>query len=320
MKGRKWICALLALVLLGSILPLGARAIDHIDLSRTGTLTITSKYNEQTPLKEAEFQLYRVAVPDIQCNLTATDRFLPLTAGWNLNKLDQEEWQALADHLMTQVRENRLTPDRAEKTNEAGRVTFEQLELGLYLILSAPHRQDLITFEPKPVLVMVPNRNMTGDDIDSWHYSVELTDKPVEAKDALKVIKFWDDNNNEAHKRPDRLTIYLLKDGADFASVTLPQNGKWEYIWENLEYGPKWSVREDTSKLEKIPYHCGEPIRDDKGTDYIVWTITNTYTPPGPEELPQTGQLWWPVPVLLTAGLFFVLLGLLRRRGENHEG
>ncbi len=33
-----------------------------------------------------------------------------------------------------------------------------------------------------------------------------------------------------------------------------------------------------------------------------------------PPTLPQTGQLWWPVPMLLAAGLFLILLGLLRGR------
>lgn len=35
--------------------------------------------------------------------------------------------------------------------------------------------------------------------------------------------------------------------------------------------------------------------------------------------LPQTGQLWWPVPLLGCAGLLFVVLGLLRRRGYSDE-
>lgn len=310
---------LLVLVLLGRVLPLEAAAIDQIDLSRTGTLIITSRYNEQTPLKGAEFQLYRVAVPDARCNLTATDRFRPLTDGWNLNDLDQDKWEALADHLLTQVRQAGLTPDGAKKTNESGRITFDSLELGLYLILSTPHSQDQVMFEQKPVLVMVPNRNMNGEDSDSWHYTVNVADKPVEAKNALKVIKIWDDNNNVDLKRPGQLIIQLLRDGTAVDSVTLPYAGKWEYTWENLEYGPKWTVREDTSDLKDL-YRCGDPVRDDKGTDYIIWTITNRYSPPEQEKLPQTGQLWWPVPVLLAAGLFCILIGLIRRRGENHEG
>lgn len=34
----------------------------------------------------------------------------------------------------------------------------------------------------------------------------------------------------------------------------------------------------------------------------------------GKDKLPQTGQLWWPVPVLLFAGIVFVALGAIRLR------
>ena len=33
-----------------------------------------------------------------------------------------------------------------------------------------------------------------------------------------------------------------------------------------------------------------------------------------PKKLPQTGQLWWPVPILLLAGLFLVFAGVVFRR------
>lgn len=39
-------------------------------------------------------------------------------------------------------------------------------------------------------------------------------------------------------------------------------------------------------------------------------------------KLPQTGQLWWPVPILAIAGILFVLLGWYRERrfGEENNG
>lgn len=54
-----------------------------------------------------------------------------------------------------------------------------------------------------------------------------------------------------------------------------------------------------------------------------VFVVTNTYVPEKPTtpskpdtSLPQTGQLWWPVPVLLAVGLLFVVIGLIRRRDD----
>ena len=40
----------------------------------------------------------------------------------------------------------------------------------------------------------------------------------------------------------------------------------------------------------------------------------------GGKKLPQTGQLWWPVPVLACAGLGCIAVGLFRRREAKDEG
>ena len=38
-----------------------------------------------------------------------------------------------------------------------------------------------------------------------------------------------------------------------------------------------------------------------------------------PPDLPQTGQLWWPVPVLLGCGVVSLLIGATRRKGDRDE-
>lgn len=46
----------------------------------------------------------------------------------------------------------------------------------------------------------------------------------------------------------------------------------------------------------------------------------NPVTPEKPAvTLPQTGQLWWPVPVLIAVGLLFILVGMIRRRGSVND-
>lgn len=59
-------------------------------------------------------------------------------------------------------------------------------------------------------------------------------------------------------------------------------------------------------------------ISDNGGNnDLITVEFDNTYTKPDEPNLPQTGQLWWPVPVLLIAGLALLIAGSLRRRKGN---
>ena len=50
--------------------------------------------------------------------------------------------------------------------------------------------------------------------------------------------------------------------------------------------------------------------------------VKPTAPPPtgGWNQLPQTGQLWWPVPVLACAGLGCIAVGLFRRREARDEG
>lgn len=42
-------------------------------------------------------------------------------------------------------------------------------------------------------------------------------------------------------------------------------------------------------------------------------------TPTPPPYLPQTGQLWWPVPALVCGGLFLILIGVVKRRSNKDE-
>ena len=59
----------------------------------------------------------------------------------------------------------------------------------------------------------------------------------------------------------------------------------------------------------------------------ITFVVTNTYnenipdkpTTPTKPTLPKTGQLWWPVPILISVGLLFTVIGLVRHRGNADE-
>jgi hypothetical protein len=87
--------------------------------------------------------------------------------------------------------------------------------------------------------------------------------------------------------------------------VVLDEACEWKHAWMDLDGGHTYTVREKT-ELDKYK----TAIHQD-GNSFV---ITNTYS-----VIPQTGQLWWPVPTLLAAGLLMILIGLLRRRGMGYE-
>ena len=74
--------------------------------------------------------------------------------------------------------------------------------------------------------------------------------------------------------------------------------------------------------LVSVPYRYQDQYLYDV-TSTPKTSLTREVPPTEPpfhgEKLPQTGQLWWPVPVLSAAGLLFVIVGLLRRRGSRYD-
>lgn len=65
-------------------------------------------------------------------------------------------------------------------------------------------------------------------------------------------------------------------------------------------------------------YHVDADVKSE--LEKVPETTPPTTKPPQkPSQLPQTGQLWWPVPVLICAGLACIVVGLIRRRREQDE-
>lgn len=123
------------------------------------------------------------------------------------------------------------------------------------------------------------------------------------------VQKTWDDKGYES-KRPATIKVHLLRNGEIEETQTLSASNDWKYTWEELpstdENGNdiKWTVKEeDISGYVANYVTLGDAV-----------LITNSVAKPS---LPQTGVLWWPVPVLIAAGLLFLILGNLTKGREE---
>lgn len=80
-----------------------------------------------------------------------------------------------------------------------------------------------------------------------------------------------------------------------------------------------------TSEPVKTPAAEEEPLPSEEETEITPETETETVTEgyeeptaaPPADKLPQTGQLWVPVPVMAFAGVIFIILGISERQKEN---
>lgn len=321
MKKYKSLAALLLGFLLSAALfPMQALAAGSIDLNRDASLTITEKYGE-TPLSGVRFDLYLVSTVDETGELTPVSAFEKYAAELDIRGQNDSAWKALAEKLERELLLGNLgllIPADSAVTGEQGMASFpspgRKLTLGLYLVPGTRIEKEGYVYSTAPFFVLLPELDKESN---SWNYAPEAMAKPGQSPVLVdyEVIKIWRD---DCHKdqRPQSITIQLLCDGKVDDTVTLPHNGSWKYTWHDLDVNHKWTVTET-----RLPGYQEPEVQQVGNTFIVTNTCSKPGTPvePGKPILPQTGQLWWPVPVLLAAGLLFVVIGLIRRRGTRHE-
>lgn len=317
---RAALLLLCALLLASAVLASGT-----IDLSKKASLTIHAEHGK-TAIVGMEFQAYRISTVAQDGTLTVTTAYTSYADELDIRGKDDVAWQELAEKLERFIiLNNKLTPQAKAKSDKTGVAKFSDLPLGLYLIIAQGVEQGNYVYTTAPFFVLLPEET----EKDTWSYSVAANAKTEQNKltTDLSVLKIWKDSCHES-QRPKSITISLLRDGKVYETITLPQNGRWKYTWENLDTNHKWTV------TEQQPGGYATPVITQEG---YAFTITNTCnktdspsnpsnpsnpgnpsTPTTPN-LPQTGQLRWPVPVLACAGVLLILIGLLRWKGRSYE-
>ena len=313
----------LCMVVVMMLIPAQTFAIDRIDLDESVSLTIEFTHEGQ-PLPGAQLQIYKVADISERGEFT----FLEPFSGYPLqfNELDGNDWAAIANTLNAYVQLDDVQPTAAGVTDSTGSISFprarSEMEPGLYLITGDTLTYNDMCFTPVPTLVTLPNRE---ENSHQWDYSVTVAMKytfrtaPVD----YTVMKVWKDDGSEA-ARPASVKINLLKDGEIADTVELSRDNNWTYTWTELERGYTWTVTEEvpdgyTVSITEGQQTAGAAVSGSVSSANTVFTVTNTYTPPEDSKLPQTGSLWWPVPVLMIAGLGCLIVGFMRMKGSRNE-
>lgn len=278
-----------------------------------------NKIEEQTCLSlnyekgEGVFTLYRVA------QFSETGKFILEEPFSNyqikLEDLDSEGWRALAETLEGYVKKDQITPLDKQKTDDKGNIEWKNLEKGLYLVLGEQTKDEQYLYTPMPTLITLPNRMQNGE----WDYHVKISLKYSqeeifqEQEIDFDVIKIWKNEPNKEN-RPKKIVVHLLKDGNIYDTVELKKENNWQYTWEKLPLQASWLVVE-----KEVPENY-TVTSTREGNSFI---LTNTYTSSKENKkqeqmkhpkLPQTGQLWWPVPVLFAFGLLLIMVGAKKHK------
>ena len=332
--------ALLTALLLACCFGTTAFAYEAVDTGQETSLTVYFG-KDGNGFSNVEFQVYRVAEVSAGAKFTLTGDFSDYPV--RVNGLDSSGWRALAQTLESYAARDSLSPRQTEETGRDGKAVFSHLETGLYLVTGDRYRQGRYTYTPEPFLIALP----TLDEADAWVYDAVVSCKYDSSYDPpgggggdggddtvdRKVLKVWEDDGGE-ERRPDAIIVQLLRDSQVYDTVTLNAGNNWRHTWVGLDDAFNWRVVEyETPKgytvtveregitfvmtnswTEEIPDE--PPPEGDTPPDEPTSPpedIPDEPTPTGPG-LPQTGMLWWPVPVLACAGLFLFLMGWGKRR------
>lgn len=160
-----------------------------------------------------------------------------------------------------------------------------------------------------------------------------------------KAVKNWMDQG-ATDKRPQTVTIEIFKNGESYKTETLSSANNWSYSWQWANDGTSWQVVErnlvEPYTVTVVQSGNAFVITNTYTKQIVTEEVPNsgvTPTPPsipgqmiedgptptGGEEienqpvprstaLPQTGQLWWPVPWLICLGLMMYVVGWSMRR------
>jgi len=117
----------------------------------------------------------------------------------------------------------------------------------------------------------------------------------------LQVIKAWRDNGKN---RPAAISVTLYSGETAVETVRLSALNKWSHTWKNLPSDGNWTVVETA-----VPK--GYAASYSRHGNTIV--ITNI------SALLQTGQLRWPVPVLLGVAALLLIIGLVVKNKRKKD-
>lgn len=249
---------------------------------------------------------------------------------------------------------NEIQPLASGATNEKGILVFDNLEEGLYLVWGYKLTKGNTTYFPSTMFVEIHETHAALD----WNAYPKyyMTNFSTE-EERHAVMKVWLNEDGEPIDYSTSITVEIYRDRELYDTVVLSEENDWKYFWTSkgtydwfvyeVDIPEGFTVEYDDNKVQyriKNIYH-GE-ITTTTTTDTTettettttlssdttsttttttttsqttTTTITSKTTGTTTPNLPQTGQLWWPVLVLGALGMLFVAIGCRMTLMRNDE-
>jgi len=240
--------------------------------------------------------LYQVADYDGK-NYSAAENLKD--SGISMDALLENPSEAVAKDVCKYLEENHGADyERKSVYGEAG---FENLEQGIWLVCTEQNHKTRF----KPFFVFIPTET---DGVKQYEINAEpKVDAGNKNHIHVSVTKKWDDHDNVNQKRPDSVTIKLLRNKKTVDNVKLSEKNGWTHTFKHLKKAEDYAVEE--VEVDGYTAEYGGDVENG-------FVITNVYNL---HRLPYTGQNWIPIIILFIAGISCVALGVLEARERRNE-
>lgn len=298
---KKTLYALICILAFSILLTLGASASirTDIDIDAKCTLDIIYSANE-TGFENLEIKLFRVGNISRGGEYSLSDDFAQYPVEISAVKT-QDEWKTIANTLLSYAVADSKTPTAVGKTDSDGKASFENLSLGLYLVMGVGCERDGEIFTFETFMVSLPNADENGNpkyNITAYPKHSSYIPEPEQTE--YSVVKLWKDGGYSL--RPDKIDIDIYKNGAFDRSIELSSKNSWSYSWMADDDGSVWTVVERNIAKD----YTVEIVENER-----IFRVTNTYI--APPDVPQTGDTtntWHYVLVMFITGSVLIVLAV----------
>lgn len=274
-------------------------------------------------LSNVSFNIYKVAILDENNNISINKDFSMYPVDLTL-----KDKNVIAGTLSSYAKRDKIKALINTHTNSDGKILYKGLPKGLYLINGESFIKDGYIYTPSPLLIYIDSSTI---DNSIREFNLKYEKRKVEGNLEINAYKIWDNDSGFIH--PDNIEVQLLKNGEIIDNFLLNENNNWRKQWKNLSADAYYEVLEknvpngytvsvyrDSSINKIINTHITENETYEESivknfNNYLDKTEDSTIKKGKTNghlknNIPQTGQLWWPIPILLILSIFFIYKGL----------
>lgn len=269
------------------VLPVSANTVDF---NRKGSITlelIEQEHNEK--IADANIEIVKIADAKVDLNSNLYYEYVSSLTECNVDIKDVTKIDV--NKLASCINDN--TQRLSSISDNNGKVSFSNLDLGLYLIRQTNKLNKYTSIDSYLVTLPTIENNDWIYDI----YSIPKTE--IQKKMDITIIIEW---KTEKDIKDKRVTAELFNDNQKVNDYLITKDDNWTVI-DNVLLSDKYSVKGESIEGFNISYVIQGNVFK------IIYS----------DDLPQTGENVYITYILAFTGLVFILLGVTFKRNEKNR-